>query len=114
MIGRLFQRKAPSGAARSPKWGQVRAAYLRDHPTCELCGGTAKLECHHIKPFHLHPELELDPQNLITLCESGAGGLNCHLAYGHLGNFQKYFNPSVRVDAARWLAKLRLAKAGMT
>lgn len=70
-----------------------------------MCGGKDKLEVHHIKPFHLHPELELDPSNLIVLCESGGGGLNCHLAIGHLGSY-KSFNVDVVNDSATWKKKI--------
>lgn len=90
--------KHPLGVARSGKWPAVRKAFLTVHPACEVCGGTKKLEVHHKRPFHLHPDLELDPDNLITLCESGANGVNCHLAVGHLGNF-KSFNVNVDHDA---------------
>lgn len=54
---------------RSPHWSTVRKAHLEKHPACEVCGATAKLEVHHKLPFHLHPALELEGSNLITLCE---------------------------------------------
>lgn len=47
------------------------------------------VEVHHKKPFHLHPEYELDPDNLITLCEGKEfSSLACHLVFGHLGNYK--------------------------
>lgn len=61
---------------------------------------------HHIKPFHLFPELELDTENLIPLCESKKYGINCHLFVGHLGNFKRY-NEEVVTDAIIWNAKLK-------
>jgi hypothetical protein len=64
-----------------------------------------KLEVHHIKPFHLHPELELEPKNLITLCENKSDGVNCHLLFGHLGSFRS-FNVRVISDAIEWKAKI--------
>ena len=91
---------------RSSEWPKVRAAHLSENPTCSVCGGTEKLEVHHIRPFHLHPELELEPTNLITLCESGHEGANCHLHYGHLGDFHS-FNVDVVQDAPIWAAKIR-------
>lgn len=97
--------KHPMDAKRSGHWPQARKDHLDLHPACALCGGTAKLQVHHKQPFHLHPELELDPDNLITLCEAGHGGINCHLAFGHLGNF-KSFNEAVEVDAASWAHKV--------
>ena len=100
-----LQGKHPFSARRSPEWPRVRAEHLKSHPTCEVCGSTDKIEVHHIQPFHLHPERELDPTNLITLCESGHEGANCHLHYGHLGNF-KSFNVSVVEDAGVWKKKI--------
>jgi len=93
------------GGGRSNQWHKVRAAYLKAHPACAVCGSTEKLEVHHIKPFSQNPELELDPNNLITLCEGKKYGVNCHLFFGHLGNYKK-FNPNVRQDANEWNLKL--------
>lgn len=81
---------------RSGRWRAVRAAHLRGERWCRGCGGTQFLEVHHIKPFHLHPELELHEGNLITLCE--APGKVCHLMKGHFGNWSK-FNPRIRQQA---------------
>lgn len=109
MIRRLkdaIQGKAPIHKARSSSWPSVRRKHLAEHPTCEVCGGTEKLEVHHIKAFHLHPELELDPDNLITLCEAGTNGMVCHRTVGHLGSYQSY-NVSVREDAAEWRKKFK-------
>lgn len=91
------------GAARSGHWPTVRKHFL-DGKVCAACGGTDKLEAHHIVPFHVHPEKELDPTNLIALCE-GNPWMNCHLLIGHLGNFQSY-NPNVVHDAAEWRRKI--------
>lgn len=99
------QGKHPLSKRRSPEWPRVRKEHLSKFPTCEVCGGNTKLEVHHMQPFHLHPELELDPSNLITLCESGHEGANCHLHYGHLGNFRS-FNVDVQSDSAIWNHKL--------
>lgn len=99
------QGKHPLGTARSGRWPAVRKKHLEEHPCCAACGGTAKLEVHHVFPFHLNPAGELDPNNLITLCESGGGGVNCHLHYGHLGNF-KSFNANVEADSAEWNKKI--------
>lgn len=88
-----------AGAGRSGRWGAVREAYFKEHPTCAACGDKAS-QVHHIKPFHLHPELELDPDNLISLCDRD------HLLFGHLDNFRSY-NPNVRRDCAAMLAKIK-------
>lgn len=97
--------KVPKGKRRSSKWRSVRADFLKQNPACSVCGGKKKLEVHHIRPFHLEPELELDPLNLITLCENDGDGVNCHLLFGHLGNF-KSFNKNVRDDADVWKLKI--------
>ena len=81
---------------RSPEWPKVEHKHLQEESVCQYCGSTAKLQVHHCLPFHLHPELELDDTNLITLCEEG-NELNCHLIHGHLGNW-KSFNPNVRQE----------------
>jgi 5-methylcytosine-specific restriction endonuclease McrA len=61
-----------------------------------------KLQVHHVKPFHLHPHLELDPRNLITLCE--ARGRDHHLLLGHLGEWQSH-NENIRQDVKRFYRK---------
>jgi len=104
-IKELVSDKEPSGSKRSDKWPRIRKAHLAKSPTCAVCGGSKKLEVHHIRPFHLHPDLELEDSNLITLCENKADGVNCHLLFGHLGNF-KSFNTNVRRDAALWDKKI--------
>lgn len=73
---------------RSGRWPKVRAAWLKDHPTCEACGGTAHLNVHHRIPVHVQPELELRSDNLMTLCERPTW--NCHLWVGHDGNWRQY------------------------
>jgi HNH endonuclease len=90
---------APS---RSSRWPAVRLAHLLQHPRCELCGNESHLEVHHVEPFHLAPERELDPANLITLCEQSPAlkGLNCHLFAGHLGSWSA-INPRVRPFSLR-------------
>src|SRR5690242_4959568 len=74
---------APSAhePSRSGKWPKVRAEYLEKHPVCEACGSDQDLQVHHVLQFRTHPERELDPTNLITLC--GPGGHNCHIRIGH-------------------------------
>jgi len=87
----VLQGKVPSLTdRRSPGWRHVRAVHLKANPSCEVCSCTDKLEVHHRKPFHLFPLLELEPSNLITLCESNKSGYNCHLFVGHMGNYRNY------------------------
>jgi 5-methylcytosine-specific restriction protein A len=97
--------KVPGKAKRSNHWPKVRKEHLEKNPTCAVCGGNKKLEVHHIRPFHLHPNLELEPTNFVTLCENMKEGINCHLLFGHLGNF-KSFNVNVIKEAQEWKLKL--------
>jgi 5-methylcytosine-specific restriction endonuclease McrA len=106
LIKDKIQGKLPSGSRRSSRWNELRAEFLKEHPTCAVCNGKTYLEVHHIIPFFKAPELELDPANLIVLCESKKKGINCHLFFGHHGNY-KYANEDVRTDAAHWNTKLR-------
>lgn len=103
----LAQGKTPiDGPQRSTKWASTRKEHLKNNPKCAICEGTQQLNVHHIKPFHLHPELELEPKNLITLCESASYGIICHLLVGHLGNY-KNINPNSVKDSKIWNAKLK-------
>lgn len=83
--------EAKKKVARSPHWAKVEHEHLAKNPQCLACGGVERLQVHHIQPFHLHPELELEPSNLVTLC---MGEHECHLEIGHGGDFKKY-NPIV-------------------
>ena len=80
--------KAPISAKRSKDWSKVRAEFLQLNPRCAVCEGNKKLNVHHIVPFHVDPTLELEPSNLITLCERKKYGIHCHLLVGHLGNYR--------------------------
>lgn len=77
------------GVQRSPDWRKVRAKHLEDNPKCVVCGGTKKVQVHHVMPFHLHPELELEPDNLVSLCVAKKYGINCHLLAGHRGSYRR-------------------------
>lgn len=101
-----IQGKAPKGAKRSSKWREVKAKHLKEHPKCAVCESTSKLEVHHVVPFHLAPDLELNPENFITLCENKKYGINCHLLIGHLGNYKRT-NLNVKGDAAEWNIKIK-------
>lgn len=103
--------KAPKGARRSKDWSDVRKEHLIRNPRCEVCGSTKKLEVHHIVPFHIAPDLELEPTNLMTLCESKKYGLTCHQLIGHLGNYRR-INAAVKLDAMTWRMKLGVYNKG--
>jgi len=96
-------------AKRSSKWPKVRHQFLNSAAPkqCAACGKSSALEVHHIHPVHLYPELELDPNNLIILCENLT--LNCHLSFGHLGNWEAW-NPTVVIDAATYNEKVNNRK----
>ena len=100
-----IQGKAALKNKRSSKWPAVRKNHLATHPCCAVCGGTEKVEVHHIIPFHQDPSLELESTNLISLCE-GLRSCNHHLWFGHLGNYKKT-NPDVIKDAQFWNEKLQ-------
>lgn len=89
------------GVPRSPGWRSVRSKHLDQFSTCAACGRSKDLEVHHVVPFHIDRDKELEPSNLITLC-----GDNCHLTFGHLFDWSSH-NPAVREDAAAWLSKVR-------
>lgn len=96
------------GVQRSSQWDKVRREHLANHPYCAACGYTKQLQVHHIKPYHLFPELELDPTNLITLgvdCPSG----NHHYLFGHLHNWRSY-NVYVTSDCIAMRNRIKGAK----
>lgn len=93
------------GANRSGKWPAVRAAFLRKNPACIACGRTAKLEVHHIQPFHLRPDLELIESNLCALCDTP-----CHLVHGHFLNWSAS-NPEVIEQCKNYLDGLRRSRS---
>ena len=92
----ILQGKITIKQKRSSKWGSVRKEHLKEHPTCAVCNSKKKLEVHHLLPFQLHPELELEKGNLITLCESRKT-VNCHILFGHGLNYKDY-NPDCLKD----------------
>jgi len=108
-IADVVSGKAPLGAVRSGKWATVRKTHIKASPTCAVCGGTSKITVHHLVPFHIDPSKELDPTNLITLCESWNNGVQCHLWFGHLGNY-KDINPDVLADTKIWNKKVEITR----
>ena len=79
--------------ARSSHWPKIEKDFLSKNPVCAACQTVNHLQVHHIKPFHLHPELELEETNLITLCMDK----ECHIKLGHGGDWKAY-NPNVLID----------------
>ena len=87
---------------RSRGWSKVRKAHLKKQPFCMACGSKRKLEVHHILDFSEHPEMELAPRNLLTLCRSGC---QCHFTFGHLGSW-KSINSRVAMDSREFFKKV--------
>lgn len=90
-------------AARSPQWAKLRDEFLREHPTCAACGSRDYIVPHHLMPVHLFPTLELDPANLLPLCE---GTRQCHFRIGHAFSW-RHFNRFAAQDAALQLKRIR-------
>lgn len=105
MIQALQKAVAYAGKKRSNKWPGVRRSHLAKFPTCAACGGNDACEVHHITPFHVGPELELSPQNLLTLCEAGPFG-SCHRLLGHNGAWADW-NPNCEATATHTLTAIR-------
>lgn len=98
MLGRLFRIFSDTLAgkparARDSRWPAVAKAHLEQNPRCEVCDVDHDVDVHHRKPVHLYPELELDPDNLITLCRING----CHFLFGH-GRDWKAYNDRVDLD----------------
>ena len=89
-------------APRSPLWKKIREEHLKKQPNCMVCGNKNNLNVHHIIPFHVDSSKELEPENLITLCEGET--FNCHLFFGHLRHWINH-NPDVIKDADAWRNK---------
>jgi 5-methylcytosine-specific restriction endonuclease McrA len=89
---------------RSPQWTKVRDAHIKIDPICNVCGTKEDLNVHHIIPFHVDKSKELEPTNLITLCNHNG----CHFTFGHLFNWSSS-NPNVIVDAATFKQKKAVA-----
>lgn len=106
VIADRIQGKAPKGARRSKDWPAIRRQHLAEHPACAVCESTRKVEVHHLVPFHLAPDLELEPTNLLTLCENKRYGINCHLLIGHVGNYRRV-NVVAELDAIVWNSKIK-------
>lgn len=91
---------------RSPDWPALRDKWLSEHPTCAACGKAVLLQVHHKIPVHVNRSLELEPGNLITLCEHPGedplkdNAQHCHLKLGHMGNWFNY-NKNVEIDARK-------------
>lgn len=95
-----FFKKTIRYAQRSPEWRTVRTLHLSREPECCACGRSNNLEVHHIIPVHLNKTQELEPSNLITLCDK------CHLIFGHLYDYRSW-NPNVVQDSKNFYNKIK-------
>jgi len=109
-VAREYQLLTVQLAPRSSRWQQVRQEHLRQQPECAACGARTNLAVHHIKPYHLFPDLELAPDNLLTLCEGPV--VNCHFLYGHCRNWLSWC-PNVLETVHLWRAGLELGRRGV-
>lgn len=81
LYSQQIQTTVQSLTQRSGSWRTIRNKHIQKNPHCAICGSKQNLTVHHIKSFNENPELELVPENLITLCENK--NLNCHFVFGH-------------------------------
>jgi len=86
-------------SSRSANWKIIRKQHLKENNSCCGCGRKDKLEVHHIEPYHVNSNRELDPSNLITLCKS------CHFIIGHLMDWSSW-NIDVVSDCRVYLHKV--------
>lgn len=78
---------------RGPRWRALRMAVLeRDGWACVDCGARGRLECDHVQPVRLRPDLAFDPDNLAARCPS------CHSAKTRV----EVGNPAPTYDRQGW------------
>jgi len=91
---------------RSPKWPELSKQIIKKHPICSACNVNMNLEVHHIKPFHLYPELELIEDNCMVFCRLH------HFIIGHFCDWGGWNVKAVR-DAVRYKSSLHRNKKNM-
>jgi len=96
-IIRDWWRGIPLG--RASGWSALSRKYREENPHCAVCGTLQNVEVHHVIPYHIDPQLELQEFNLISLCRHD------HFLFGHLGSWHSY-NREVRADAAEMRGKI--------
>ena len=97
-----FLKEKLGGIKRSSDWPKFKKEYEVTHPKrCALCNTDKQVELHHIFPVSLFPEKELDPENVVWLCEK----FSHHLFCGHLGSYRSY-NKNVILDCKIWRNKI--------
>ena len=87
------------GAERSPKWKQFCKDMEKMWGNRCLVTDSEIIQWHHVLPFHLFPESELDPQNVRPLRP------DVHFLLAHLGKWASY-NENILRDIEIWKAKI--------
>lgn len=57
------------GDRNSPEYTDWRNKVINRDRVCKICGGDKHLHAHHIYSYHANPELRIDVDNGITLCQ---------------------------------------------
>ncbi len=71
----------------------------RDDYTCQMCGNFKNLEIHHIKSWHMYPELRWEVSNGIALCHK------CHRVAERLKLFFKRVNNKWKTVGENYVRK---------
>lgn len=85
------------------RWRGIARRFLQENPTCAACGSRSRVRPHHVVPVSVDPTREHDFSNLLPLCESYERGVNCHLFFGHGGDWSTW-NPNAAADAFNFRA----------
>ena len=99
--GSIREIKKSIGSERSSDQSKVRKGFIAKNNKCAACGKKTGLHVHHIQPFQLRPDLELEEFNLITLCADH------HFHMAHLMD-QKSQNNDIVKDSSYFLNKIKL------
>lgn len=92
-----------TGERRNPNWTRLSQLWAKDHP-CVFTGQTAsevRLVVHHIVPFHVRPDLEMDERNWLSVVEPW------HLYACHAGNYQNWVEEAPLREMAAQILKSR-------
>jgi 5-methylcytosine-specific restriction protein A len=103
----LVEDRLIGGPPRNPHWRSFCKECVVAHPYCAACGSTKFLVGHHKKPFHLYPDLEMSPENILILCQGDV--CNCHFVFGHNFSWLAY-SETAEEDAARMLDRIKNRK----
>ncbi len=84
----LYREEVLKRLTRSSKWPSFIKKIKKEVGRCAVCAKRKGLEGHHIRPFHIYPDLELNPDNITILCRRH------HFILGHL-EYWKSYNPQM-------------------